>query len=294
MFCERAYPALLLYGVVSGSVFANPSSNHGMIVPMWIDTHLHLDASEFDDDRDDVIARALGAGVSGFLIPAVERKNFLAVQSLAKHVPGAVYTLGIHPMYIMQADEADIDVLRSEVRNCIGDSKFAGIGEIGLDGFVAGLDMARQQFFFEEQIKIAVQFGLPVVMHVRRAQDLVLKTLRKYKPTAGIAHAFNGSLQQAEQFIGLNCVLGFGGALTFERALQIRRLAATIGNDALVLETDSPDIPPAWANGERNEPAELPEIANTLAEVRNIPLSELAALTSANAKRIIPALSVTA
>jgi TatD DNase family protein len=154
--------------------------------------------------------------------------------------------------------------------------------------------MARQQFFFEEQIKIAVQFGLPVVMHVRRAQDLVLKILRKHRPISGIAHAFNGSLQQAEQFIGLNCVLGFGGALTFERARQIRRVAAAVGGDALVLETDSPDISPAWAYQERNEPAELPEIANTLADLRNIQLSELAALTSANAKRIIPALSIAA
>ena len=262
---------------------------------MWTDTHIHLDASEFDADRDQAVERAISVGVTRMLIPAVHASNFETVQSLARRTHGAVYMLGIHPMYVKNSSESDLDVLRDLVEASLPDPQFAGIGEIGLDGFIDNGDMDRQIMFFQEQLKIAKQYGLPVVMHVRKAQDLVLKALRKYPPVSGIAHAFNGSLQQAQQFVQLNCALGFGGAATFDRALQIRRLIQEIPLSAIVLETDSPDIAPAWRYKpgckKRNEPAELPAIAQTIASVRGISSVDLSAATQQNAERVIPAFS---
>jgi TatD DNase family protein len=176
------------------------------------------------------------------------------------------------------------------------------VGEIGLDGFVPGLDMARQQLFYQAQLKLAQQHDLPVIMHVRRSADLLLKGLRKTPVKGGIAHAFNGSHQQAEEFIKLGFKLGFGGAVTFETALQLRRLAVELPLTALVMETDSPDIPPHWrytTAGERalgtpqgrNEPAELPRIAQQVADLRAMPLIELAGATTANALQALPKLA---
>src|SRR6478735_3116887 len=212
---------------------------------MWIDTHCHLDASEFDADRDDVAAAARGAGVSRIVIPGVARENFATVRKLAHRIGGA-YALGIHPLFTPRAADDDLRVLREEIEASLGDPLFVGIGEIGLDYFVPTLDDARQQFFYGEQLKLAREFGLPVICHVRKSQDKVLKGLRVHGVHRGIAHAFNGSFQQAEAFIAHGMHLGFGGNLTFERARQIRRLAEQLPLEAIVLETDAPDIAPAW------------------------------------------------
>ena len=258
---------------------------------MWIDTHLHLDAAEFDADRALVIERAMSVGVSGMLIPSVHVNNFQAVRDLAHQIPGAVYMLGIHPVFVKDAHKNDLSTLQTAIEQAMADPKFAGIGEIGMDGFVDHQNMDEQTYFFSEQLKLAQAYTLPVVMHVRKAQDQVLKWLRKYPPTSGIAHAFNGSEQQALQFVQLNCALGFGGACTFERALQIRRLIQCIPEHAIVLETDSPDISPSWLYKQRNEPAELPKIASVIAQVRGMAVDTLARLSCENAVRVIPALN---
>lgn len=254
----------------------------------WIDTHCHLDAREFDADRDAVIRRAQVAGLAHIVIPAVERNNFETVRELAHATTGAVYALGIHPMYVQQADDADLNALKAALTKYRDDSRLVAVGEIGLDGFVPGLDMEKQQRFFRFQLQLARELDLPVIMHVRRAQDLVLKHLRQIRVKSGIAHAFNGSFQQADQFCQLGCVLGFGGALTFERALQIRRLLAGIDRSAIVLETDSPDIAPSWHYRKRNEPGELPAIANVAAELLNISPLDLQSLARVNTFRALP------
>jgi TatD DNase family protein len=183
--------------------------------------------------------------------------------------------------------------LRAAVARSIDDPRLVGIGEIGLDHFVPGLDRARQERFFVEQLRIARDFELPVIMHVRRAQDTVLKHLRRLRPRSGIAHAFNGSVQQAATFIDLGCVLGFGGAMTFTRALQIRRLAAAFASDAYVLETDAPDIAPSWINHQRNAPQQMPAIAQVFAALRDEPIESVLATTGANAMRVLPRLAET-
>ncbi len=266
---------------------------------MWIDSHCHLDAAEFDADRAAVIARARAAGGTQIVIPAVEAANFEAVQVLAQQ-QGFAYALGIHPMYVMRAAEQDLTLLAEALAQHHGDPRLVAVGEIGLDFFVPGLDAERQQHFYLEQLKLARRFALPVILHVRRSADQLLAGLRRIAVQGGIAHAFNGSDQQARAFIDLGFKLGFGGTLTFERSLQIRRLAAELPEDSLVLETDAPDIPPHWlyktaeqrAAGEtaRNEPAELPRIAQSLAELRGWTLAQTAEVTSANVRAALPRL----
>ncbi|NEX61782.1 TatD family hydrolase [Noviherbaspirillum galbum] len=255
---------------------------------MWIDTHCHLDAAEFGDEIPQVAARAAEGGVACIVIPAIASFNFDTVRKIAHAQANCTYALGIHPIFVPQADDDDLDLLRQTVRDALGDPRFIGIGEIGLDFFIPALKedslRAKQERFYGEQLRIAREFDLPVLLHVRRSQDIVLKHLRRIEVRQGIAHAFNGSFQQAEEFIRLGFKLGFGGAMTFPRALQIRRLAAELPVDALVLETDSPDISPVWVHPGRNSPEHLPRIGETLAALRGMLPADLAGLTSANAR----------
>ncbi|HET9821678.1 MAG TPA: TatD family hydrolase [Burkholderiaceae bacterium] len=266
----------------------------------WIDSHCHLDAAEFDADRGAVLARARAAGVSMQVLPAVSVAGFDAVRGLA-HEHGLAYALGIHPLYVDAADDADLERLADALQRHRDDPRLVAVGEIGLDHFVPGLDRPRQERFYEAQLRLARRHGLPVILHVRRSADALLAGLRRIEVGGGIAHAFNGSEQQASQFAQLGLCLGFGGAMTFERAQQIRRLAAGVDARVPVLETDAPDIPPQWLyvqaehRGERspsrNEPAELPRIAQTLAALRGWSLAETAARTSANAHAALPRLA---
>jgi TatD DNase family protein len=270
---------------------------------MWIHTHFPLDAPEFDADRDAVAERARAAGVGMQVLPAVLPAHFEAVRALA-HRQGLAYALGTHPLYVEQAGDEAVAQLRSALARWRDDPRLVAVGEIGLDFFVPGLDRARQETLYREQLKAARDAGLPVILHVRRSADALLAGLRRIAVPGGIAHAFNGSLQQALAFVGLGFRLGFGGALSFERALNIRTLAAAVPDDTPVLETDAPDIPPHWlyrtaaqraqgASG-RNEPAELPRIAASLAAARGWSLAQTAAQTSANARAALPRLALLA
>ena len=261
---------------------------------MWIDTHCHLDVAEFDADRDAVRAAAKAAGVGHIVIPAVARHHWHEVIALA-HRHGDSYALGIHPLYTPNANEADIDALRKLLAEVKGDPHLVAVGEIGLDFFVPGLDPERQIWFYEQQIQIAREFDLPVILHVRKSSDRLLKTLRAKPVVGGIAHAFNGSLQQAKAFVDLGFKLGFGGAVTYDRALKLREMAATLPLESIVMETDAPDIQPHWlyttaeerAAGQpqgRNSPAELPRIAQDVAQLRGISTQALAQATTENAR----------
>ena len=275
----------------------------------WIDTHCHLDAPELASDVADIAARALAAGVKYCVLPAVNVANFGATRLLAEQL-GYSYALGIHPVCIPQAQEADLQALDAELILRQSDARLVAVGEIGLDYFVPELQTSpmreRQEYFYREQLKLAKKHDLPVILHVRRSADRLLKHLRDIRPEGGwhgIAHAFNGSQQQANEFIKLGFKLGFGGAVTFKTALQLRRLAAELPLSALVMETDSPDIPPHWlyttaadrtlgvAQG-RNEPSELPRIAQQVADLRGIALLELAQATTTNALQALPKLAV--
>lgn len=274
----------------------------------WIDTHCHLDAAEFHADAPAVRARARQAGVGRLVIPGVAVGNFQTVRELA-HQNGDAYALGIHPLYVAQSVDADLATLAAELAFRLDDTRLVAVGEIGLDFFVPELQLSplreKQEFFYREQLLLARRHDLPVILHVRRSADRLLKHLRELAPPGGwhgIAHAFNGSAQQAQAFIDLGLKLGFGGAMSFEAARQIRQLATELPLQALVLETDSPDIPPQWlyqsaetraagAPQGRNEPAELPRIAQVLAGLRGMPIEALARACTANALAALPRLS---
>lgn len=275
---------------------------------MWIDTHCHLDAAEFGSDpaRTDALrAWAAEQGVGLCVVPAVERSNFDTVRHLA-HRLGDAYALGIHPLYVLRATDDDLRALDTELTEHRSDPRLVAVGEIGLDFFVPELCepamRERQEWFYREQLKLARKHRLPVILHVRRSADTLLKHLRALPTGGGIAHAFNGSLQQARAFLDLGFKLGFGGTVTFEPAQQIRRLAIELPLSALVLETDAPDIPPQWLYvpaAEReagrpqgvNSPAELPRIARVVASLRGIGDEALAEATTANACAALPRLA---
>ncbi|SFM60405.1 TatD family hydrolase [Rugamonas rubra] len=262
---------------------------------MWIDTHCHLDAHEFGAESAAQAALARAEGVGMIVVPAVARANFDVVAGLAAGVDNACYALGIHPIYVPQAGEDDLLALRERVAVAMADRRMVAIGEIGLDFFIPMLSEPamrdKQIHFFREQLRIARDFELPVLMHVRRSQDVVLKHARQIRPAGGIAHAFNGSFQQAQGYIDLGFKLGFGGAMTFTRARQIRRMAAELPLSAIVLETDAPDIAPSWVHPGRNSPDQIPRIGAVLAELRGLSVAEVAGATTANARAALPRLA---
>ncbi len=268
---------------------------------MWIDTHCHWDAPEFATDREAVLARAQAAGVERIVVPTVQAADWRGTQAICR-AASQPYALGLHPLFTPKAGDGDLQALDALLTESAADPLLVAVGEIGLDFFVPGLDAERQQFFYWEQLRLARRHALPVILHVRKSADQLLAGLRRVPVVGGIAHAFNGSRQQADAFVEQGFALGFGGAMTYERALQIRRLAAELPESAIVLETDAPDIPPHWlyrraaerAAGQgsaRNEPAELPRIAETLAALRGWGLAQTAATTAANARRVLPRLS---
>ena len=279
-------------------------------MPFWIDTHCHLDAPEFDGRFAAVSKHARDNNVLHCVIPAVQVSNFQTVRALA-HANGDSYALGIHPLCVKRAAESDIDFLDMQLREYQDDPRLVAVGEIGLDFFVPELRASplkeRQEHFYRAQLRLAKKYGLPVILHVRQSADRLLKHLRELGRDGyrfgGIAHAFNGSEVQAREFIKLGFKLGFGGTVTYEAARAIRHLATILPLDALVMETDSPDIPPQWlyktvaqrAAGEPqgiNEPSQLPRIAGVISELRGITTTELMAATAANSGDALPRLKL--
>lgn len=259
---------------------------------MWIDTHCHLDAHEFGARAPDIADEAGRQGVGMIVIPAIDRGNLDTVAQLGAQRGNCCYALGIHPICVPNAAESDLDVLRTTVAAAMADPRFIGIGEVGLDFFIPLLNEPamrdKQILFFREQLRIAREFGLPILTHVRKSQDQVLKHVRQITPNGGIAHAFNGSFQQAQGYIDVGFKLGFGGNLTFTRALQIRRLATELPLSSIVMETDAPDIAPAWIHPGVNTPDQVPRIGDVLAQLRGVDVKEIRDVTTANARDILP------
>jgi len=250
-----------------------------------IDTHCHLDAAEFAADRAAVLAAAQAAGVTHVVVPGVAVTAFAGQKQVVADCPGCLAAYGIHPLYVADAGDEDLVILRQWLE----DEQPLAVGEIGLDFFVPDADIARQSRFFVAQLKLARALDLPVILHVRRAVDAVLRELRRVRVRGGIAHAFNGSPQQAAEFLKLGFKLGFGGAATYSGSKRIRALAGDLPASAIVLETDAPDIPPAWLGRGRNTPAELPRIAGELALLRGMPVAALIEQADDNARAVLGA-----
>ncbi|MBI5040922.1 MAG: TatD family hydrolase [Gammaproteobacteria bacterium] len=248
-----------------------------------IDTHCHIDVEDFAADRGEVLARCRQMGVTRLIVPAVLARTWQPLLDLCHREPGLLPALGLHPVYLDEHTDADIDALAVWVAR----ERPVAVGEIGLDYFVGDLDRARQQRLFEAQLTVARDAGLPVLLHVRKAHDQVLMILKRITVGGGIAHAFNGSLQQAQQYLDLGFKLGFGGMLTYERSTKLRSLARSLPLDALVLETDAPDMTVAAHHGERNSPEYLPDCLRALADARDEDPLMLAAATTQNAERVL-------
>jgi len=248
-----------------------------------VDTHCHLDVADFDTDRETVIACAREAGVTKIIVPAIQAAGWTGLLQLCGETRGLFPALGLHPVFIAEHREAHLD----ELERLLARDRPIAIGEIGLDFFIRSLDRERQQDLFEAQLSLASSSGLPVLIHARKSHDRILSTLRRIPVIGGIIHAFNGSLQQAYRYLDLGFKLGFGGMLTFERSSKLNALARALPLDAIVLETDAPDMTVAAHRGERNSPVYLVDVLMALAQVRNRDPAEIAAQTSLNAERLL-------
>ncbi|TWI04515.1 TatD DNase family protein [Luteimonas cucumeris] len=247
-----------------------------------VDSHCHLDASEFDADRAAVIDRAVAAGVTRQIVPAVTAAGWPKLREVCALAPGLHPAYGLHPMYLEQHRENHLPALQDWIER----ERPVAVGECGLDYFVEGLDPERQQHYFDAQLALAREFDLPVIVHARRAVDAVIAAIRRIGSLRGVVHSFSGSPEQARQLWQLGFLIGLGGPVTYDRANRLRRLAATMPLEYLLLETDAPDQPDAQIRGQRNEPARLSTVRDTIAGLRDIDADEIASITAANARRL--------
>ncbi|MDQ7758407.1 TatD family hydrolase [Xanthomonas sontii] len=247
-----------------------------------IDSHCHLDAEEFDPDRDAVIARAQAAGVQAQVVPAVTAASWAKLRAVCAAAPGLYPAYGLHPLFLAEHRPEHLPLLGEWIER----ERPCAIGECGLDFFVEGLDEAEQQRYFAGQLQLAREFDLPVIVHARRAVDAVILAIRKVGRLRGVVHSFAGSAKQAAQLQSLDFLIGLGGPVTYARAQRLRRLAATVPLQQLLLETDAPDQPDAAIRGQRNEPARLRTVLDTIAALRDAPAASIAAQTTANAQRL--------
>ena len=248
-----------------------------------IDTHTHLDFEMFDDDRAQAIARARNAGVERIVVLGVHAANWQRVWQLACDEPSVHAALGLHPVFLEEHQDAHVQQLRDWLERLRGEPKLCAVGEIGLDYYIDNPDIERQQRLLEAQLALAADFSLPVLLHVRRAHAPMIATLKRYKlERSGVIHAFSGSWEEAREYLRLGFRLGLGGAGTWPQAQRMHRVLRQLPLEAIVLETDAPDIPPAGHAGERNSPELLPEICRRLADLKGIDAHALAAASYRN------------
>ncbi|MBT3046955.1 MAG: TatD family hydrolase [gamma proteobacterium symbiont of Ctena orbiculata] len=250
--------------------------------PRLIDAHSHFDDASFEADRAQALARAHDAGVVEQIIPAVKAAWWPRIRQLCEESGGLHPSYGLHPMYLDDHREEDLQALRAWV----ADEHPIAIGECGLDFYIDDPKPERQQHYFEAQLRIAVDHALPVIIHARRSVEEVINTLRRYPGIGGMLHSYAGSEQQARRLIDMGFYLSFGGPITYERAKRLHRLVKSLPLDAILLETDSPDQPGSRHRGQRNEPAFLPEVLETLARLRDQAPELIAAQTAANTRRL--------
>lgn len=253
-------------------------------ISVLIDSHCHLDFSVFDDHRDELIHACEKAGFSMIVNPAVGVANWDKIEQIVSRYPIVQPAYGLHPVFLDLHQEAHLDLLESQLlsKPCVA------VGEIGLDYFESNLCKERQQSLFEAQVALAERVKLPVILHVRKAHDETLSTLKRLGfSQGGIVHAFSGSEQQAKKWIDSGFVLGFGGTMTYDRAKKIRHLAKTLPLCDLVLETDAPDMPPSSIQKGQNSPINLVEIAQTLADIRSQSVTTIRQVCADNTRRIL-------
>jgi TatD DNase family protein len=252
-----------------------------------IDTHTHLDFPEFDADRAAVLQRSRAAGVEKLVLLGVYRANWQRLWELVQREDGLYAAFGLHPLYLDQHRPEHLAELRGWLERLAGEPRLCALGEFGLDWFLPELDRARQQALFEAQLALAVEFALPALLHVRRAHAQTIATLKRFRPPrGGIVHAFAGSAEEAKEYLRLGFKLGLGGAATWPQANRLRKVVAQLPEEAIVLETDAPDMAPSMHAHGRNSPEFLADICAALAELRGCSAAALAAASSRNAAEL--------
>ena len=255
---------------------------------LLIDSHCHLDFPEFDADREAVIAHSQALGVEKMLVVGITRQHWPRLWDLVNSHPNLYGALGLHPYFLHKHQDSDIQALAEQLQRYHLHPKLCAVGEIGLDFFLPDLDRQHQIHLFEQQVALAAEFNLPVIIHSRRANAQVTAILKRAQlPRAGIIHAFSGSYEEAMEYIKLGFLLGFGGAATWPRATRLQAVLKRLPIDSIALETDSPDMPPHWLAGQRNSPEQLPRICEHLAQTYGISAAALAAHTSDNVRRLL-------
>jgi len=251
-------------------------------MPTLADSHVHLDDARFDADRDAVIERARAAGVKLQVIPGTDAASWPHIHHLCMPGSGLFPAYGMHPMFMHRHQPDDLASLKDWLKT----GRPVALGEIGLDFYQAGHDAPAQRDVFRQQLFLARDFDLPVILHARAALDEVTSTLRRTGGLRGVVHSFSGSQEQAEQLWKIGFCLGIGGPVTYERAQRLRRIVANMPIEYLLLESDAPDQPGAAHRGERNEPSYLADTLRCVAELRGVDPQELADATTANLMRL--------
>ncbi|MCF6759655.1 TatD family hydrolase [Pseudomonas fragi] len=249
-----------------------------------IDTHTHLDFPDFDADRLQLLADSRALGVERMVVLGVYQSNWQRMWDLVQTDSQLHAAFGLHPVYLNEHRPEHVLELEQWLSRLAGHPQLCAVGEIGLDYFLPELDRDGQQQLFEAQLQLAADFKLPALLHVRRSHAQVIATLKRFKlQRGGIVHAFAGSREEAREYIKLGFKLGLGGAATWPQALRLRKVIADLPLDAIVLETDAPDMAPAMYPNQRNSPQHLPDICRALAEIMGISPEQLAKATTANA-----------
>nr|WP_276583349.1 TatD family hydrolase [Pseudomonas sp. RIT-PI-S] len=252
-----------------------------------VDTHTHLDFPDFDADRGALLDAAQAAGVRRVVLLGVHRANWERVWGLAQEDDRLYAALGLHPVFLEEHTPAHLDELRQWLERLAGDPRLCALGEFGLDYYLKHLDRERQQWLFEAQLRLAVDFQLPVLLHVRHCHAAVIATLKRYTlPKRGVIHAFAGSWEEAREYLKLGFKLGLGGAPTWPQALRLRSVVPRLPLESIVLETDAPDMAPSMYPGMRNSPAHLPAICQALAELLAVSPQTLADASTRNAYEV--------
>lgn len=251
---------------------------------MYIDSHCHLDFPVFEN-LSDLLAACHEQGVLSFLVPSTTAQSWQSVLRLQKQYTEIQVALGLHPYFLEHYQPEQLQ----QLAHLLMEEKVVAVGEIGLDRWPGLPDFTLQCDVFECQLDMAKQAHLPVILHVRKAEDDVLKRLRAARfQEGGIVHAFNGSLEQAKRFIDMGFVLGIGGTVTYSRAQKARRVLQALSDQDFVLETDAPDMPIQGFQGQPNSPIRIVEIAACVAQLREQSLERIAYLTNENLQRVLP------
>lgn len=263
-----------------------PKNRDTLVLPMsLIDSHIHLDFPVFDGQRAKWLDEARQAGIRQFVVPATTAASWQGIADLATQ-ENIAPAYGLHPYFVADHHEADLEKLD----HWLAQNPSVAVGEIGLDFFLKDLDRAHQQFFFEQQLRLAQKHALPAILHARKAIEAVTLALKKTPVVAGIVHSYNGSLQQAHQLVDMGFKLGFGGAITYPRATKLRQLISDLPLEAIVLETDAPDQPPADWPDAHNTPLGLHKVFEAVCQLRPETPEEIARQTRQNVHQALPGL----